>query len=70
MQISDLKSPGQLSNSIQLRTAAYKALAYASIQSDLSGGTSDTGKVLAEFFADCAKRAQAYSTPVKKEAAK
>lgn len=70
MQVHDLKSPGDLTNSIQLRTAAYKAIAYVSIQHDLTKGESSSARVLAEFFEDCAKKARAYAQPAKKEATK
>lgn len=58
MQMSDLPSPGHLSNSIQLRKEAYKAISYASTQADLTGKKSECATVLVAFFEACAAEAR------------
>lgn len=55
---TDLKSPGFVPNGIALQQQAYRAISYADIVKQKSPD-SDTHKVLAEFFEDCAKKCRA-----------
>ena len=72
MQLDDIKSPGALPSAIRLRSEAYRAISYVSIQSDLTLGRSESAAALLAFFKDCYDRTQAIITPAptKKESKK
>jgi hypothetical protein len=60
MRIETLKSPGLLSNGIDLRMAAAKAISQVEIYTGKIGGAAnDKATVLNAFFADCATKALA-----------
>jgi hypothetical protein len=63
MKLTDIPSPGLVSNGPLLRSEALKALNYSLIQRDLSP-ESDSAKVLQAFFTACADALK----PKKKEA--
>jgi hypothetical protein len=54
MRVENLPSPGTLSNSIYLRTAAAKAISNAEVVAGRSGGTTSTANTLHTFFTACA----------------
>jgi hypothetical protein len=70
MTLEELKTPGYLPNAMQLRSAAFRAIGYASVQADMTNGESDTAATLREFFLDCAKHCEPTPIPVPAKAAK
>lgn len=55
MRVEDLPSPGLLSNGINLRAAAARAISASEITAGLTpGGRTDTAAVLQAFFTACA----------------
>lgn len=54
MRIESLPSPGLLSNSIDLRSAAARAISNIEITAGRSGGTTSNANVLHNFFTACA----------------
>lgn len=57
MKISDLLSPGFLSNGIKLRTEAAKAIGSVQVGAMRTpGGKTTNAKTLADFFTDCASK--------------
>lgn len=65
MKLTDVPSPGIISNGFKLRQEALKALNTAQVQASLSGGQSLVGPNLEAFFLACAKLAKG-TTPKKK----
>lgn len=66
MQLSDLKTPGMISNAIKLRNEAFRALGYAGNMADMTNKTSDCAANLAAFFEDCAAKARAMAATAEK----
>jgi len=69
MKLEDLPSPGPLSSGVNLSKEVLRAINYAQVMSDNSGGSSDVGARLAEFFAECAKICAPLTKKEKKNAA-
>lgn len=61
MQLSDLPSPGHITNAHQLVREVFRALNYTRVQADLQPD-SQAGKDLAKFLRDVAKLCPAPST--------
>jgi hypothetical protein len=69
MILTDVPTPGQLTNSIQLRKEVVKALSYVQIQR-LQSPSSTGSATLAEFFRACADLADPDAPKPKKGTAK